>query len=283
MATIPQPMPFSDYQSINAINATAIKAGRLSMRHMRSVMTGERKDETPAMRWGKIVHLAVLEPDEMPRQLAVYDGYKKGKDWDAFKSDHESQYIVSPDEQAALVKMSNSVHSKPLAHRLIDTSYHEVTFTWRDDMLGDCKARLDGVVLPEVASVPAVVLDLKTTSMIEARRFGQQFAVLGYGLQFGWYAHAVEVSYNVPVECYVIALESSEPYDCVVYKVARETVRAGYDEAVEIASNYRACCAAKSWPGVDEGADSIPLELPVWATGGAEVDVSNGAMSAEDL
>jgi hypothetical protein len=47
------------------IRATAIKAARIgndavSMAHMRLAMTAQRED-TPAMRWGRLVHMAVLE------------------------------------------------------------------------------------------------------------------------------------------------------------------------------------------------------------------------------
>ena len=55
-------MTYEEYAELPGINATSIKAGVKSMLHMHHCMTGGGHKETPALRWGKLVHLAVLEP-----------------------------------------------------------------------------------------------------------------------------------------------------------------------------------------------------------------------------
>jgi len=48
-------MNFTEYKQINAINATAIKAGVVSMLNMHAVMTGSGKETTPSYADGDVV------------------------------------------------------------------------------------------------------------------------------------------------------------------------------------------------------------------------------------
>lgn len=59
-------MPFSEYQAIPAINASALKGvGGVSPRHLHAYLQGKIKDEdTPDKRFGRAIHASILEPEQ---------------------------------------------------------------------------------------------------------------------------------------------------------------------------------------------------------------------------
>jgi hypothetical protein len=270
---------YEEYKKLPAINSGAIKAGMLSMKHMRAVMTDHENKQTDAKRWGKLVHLSVLEPARFDKVVSVYDGRRAGKEWDAFAAGHDLEYIIKPDEQANLLLIRSAVHANSMAHRLIEESEHEVTIEWKTTSAGKCKARLDGLGWDRTNPV---MHDLKSTSAIAPARFGGQFASLHYDISYGWYSDGVAACFGPKPVCYCIAVESKPPYDTIVYKVGRDIVQAGAKLANEIAARYRACEACNTYPGVDDGHEVVELVLPTWGKT-AEVDVSNGTMEAGEL
>jgi hypothetical protein len=270
-------MPFAEYRAIPAINASSIKAGAKSMRHMRYAMEHPTGDPTASMRWGKIVHLAILEPDTIGRTLQIWNGRplksgpnkgeitmdRKGPEWQAFVEScgGSDEWIVTPDEMGALMEMSAAVHGDREAHRLIEQTVHEQTVTWTGEMYGAAKGRLDGYD----ERGDGLVLDLKTTAQIEPRRFAGQFATLGYDMQIGWYCEGTGAK-----RASVIALESKPPYDVVVWRIPDAVIKSGREKAIEIARAYRCCEAANSWPGV-AGGEVINMEMPAWACAETEL------------
>ncbi len=269
-------MTFAEYQALDGINASAIKAGALSMKHMHAVMTGVEKEQTTAMRWGSIVHKAILERAEFFRRVSVFEGYKKGKDWESFKAEHDPEWILSSDEHAKLFALSAAVHANKDAHRLIEGTGHEVTAAWNDQDYGQAKSRLDGF------SERFGMLELKTARLIAPELFAKQFVKMGYDLQCGWYCEGAQLSKmskDIPA-CHVIAIESVEPFDVAVYTIPRMVIDVGRSKARKIARAYRIAEAAGIFEGVAEGITD--LVMPSWY---GEKDVMNAfaEMSAEDL
>ena len=244
-------MTYEEYALLPGINATSIKAGVKSMLHMHHSMTGESKPPTPAMRWGKLVHMAVLEPEVYGETVTVWKGGRRyGKVWNEFVEDAGGdEWIIKADENSTLLEMMAAVHGNPDAHRLIKTSEHEKTVLWDG---GKCRLDMAG---------DGWIADLKTTAQVD--RFGGQFFSLGYDLQMSWYCDGAQAD-----RAYVIMLESVFPYDCMVYRVPDHILERGRTRAQDIARHYRACCLCKSWPGVGNGESMMDLPVPAWVTGG---------------
>lgn len=245
-------MTFSEYQSLPGINASAIKAGAESMLAMRYVMSGGGKDETPSMRWGSLVHSAILEPDRFFRESAIWEGgVKRGKEWDTFKAENADRDIISRDEFADAVACANVVHANQEAHRLIEQSRHEETVTWEGESYGQAKARLDGLGRD-------FVLEIKTARNIAPAAFGRQVVGdLGYDLQIAWYSEGAS---GLPVK--VVAVRNEQPYDVAVYSIPRLVYQLAGRRARDIAARYRACEAAGEFPGVSPR--ETELLLPEW-------------------
>ena len=244
-------MTYEEYALLPGINATSIKAGVKSMMHMHHCMTGNSQKETPALRWGKLVHLAVLEPEVYGTAATIWTGGRRfGKVWDAFVEDAGGpEWIVKAEENAELLQMTAAVHGNPDAHRLIESSMHEQTVTWEG---GKCRLDMAG---------DGWIADLKTTARIDG--FGRQFFNLSYDMQFGWYADGAGCD-----RAYAIVLESAAPFDCIVYRVPDHILERGRTRAQDIARHYQACCLCKSWPGVGNGESMMDLPVPAWVTGG---------------
>jgi hypothetical protein len=165
-------MNFEEYKSIKAINATSIKAGQRSMLHMHEAMTGESKEQTPSMRWGSLVHKAILEPAEFAALVCVFDGDKRTKAWKEFQAENNLDYCVSMDEKVRLEEIRDAVHSHEAAHKLITACAKEVTIEWTADEYGAAKGRLDGY------DVTAGIVDLQTSQNIPPEGFARQFISL---------------------------------------------------------------------------------------------------------
>ena len=245
-------MNFADYQAIPAINATAIKAGRVSMKHMHHVMTGGAKETNQALRWGRIFHKAILEPVEFFAVACVYEGERRGKAWEAFKAEHDPEWILTKtdkrDEYAILKGMSESVQADPDARRMIGSAIKEHVVTWNDQAYGAAKARLDGLC----AGADGLI-ELKTARTIRNDAFGRQFANIGYDLQTGWYATGAVYGEKVKPPVHVIAIEKEPPYCVGVFEVPGSVVEIGARRAAAIATAYRACEAAGIYPGPTTG------------------------------
>jgi len=267
-------MTYEQYAALPGLRATHIKHGATSMAHMRSAMLGEIPTASTALRFGRLFHAAVLEPDIFTRNAAVWQGGDKRSAagaWKAFKEDHDPEWIMDSDEQAALMRMSAEVHGHPDAHRLIAGARHEVVYSWEIEGVGPCKCRLDGIG-------PEGIVEVKTTSADSCEQFFAQAERLGYALQFGWQRLAVQSEIKTR-NVWVITVKSKPPYWVGVFQVPEQIIKHGEDEAVRIARQYRACEAMGVFPGPCSGVQEF--QRPAWATGGGSVALEIGGETLE--
>lgn len=246
------------------IRATAIKAGALSMAHMRLAMTGDAKADSPAMRWGRLVHMAVLDPlalAELPR----WDGGRKaGKAWDAFCAEQrgDSDDFLVADELPALNEITRSaVRALSTLPRICCT---EKRLDWEDAAYGTATARVDAIL------AGGGLLEVKTCGKIASESFLRQAYGLHYEMQLGWYAHGLK-THGINGTAWVLAVESKPPYCCAIYRVPDGVIEKGYEAAREIAVKYRVCEACGSFPGPYDD-QVLEYALPEWA-GGADVNM----------
>ena len=255
---------YEDYAALPGINASAIKAGQISMLHMHQVMLGKPQPESPAMRWGRLIHLAILEPARYGQVVSVWGGGRRaGGEWAQFVEDAGGpEWIVTAEENGDLLCMAAAVHGNREAHRIVAGTQHEVNLTWQGAHYGAGKGRID-----MYDATKAMLADLKTTARIGS--FERQFFNLGYDLQFGWLTEGTGATHR-----YAIAVESVPPYDVVVYSVPQQVIDTGRERAIAIASEYRSSEAAGCFLGVS-GAESIKeLAVPGWYCGGDNAEIS---------
>jgi hypothetical protein len=262
----------TEYEKMEGITASAIKAGRTSMAHMHHEMQRARGEAgSPALRLGTLAHMAVLEPAKWA-DVVTYDGTRRGKDWEAFKAIHADSEIVTATEHATVTAMREALRADRSTRDLLDACWiREKAIRWDGgDGIGACKARID-------AHGHWALLDYKTTRKIgqDGQAFMRAAESLGYLHQMAWYWRGTGKQFAV----YVIAQENVAPYCVGVYEIPQPMLEAVLVECEDIARKYR--IAERT--GIYRGplADIRQWERPAWAVG--EVDMSNGTMEGSEL
>jgi hypothetical protein len=236
------------------IRATWIKAGVLSMAHMHLAVTSERAD-TDAMRWGRLTHMAILEPVKFAALPVWRGGRRAGKVWDAFEAELAGGEYLNGDECSDLLAISGQ--ARVALATLPQIAQTEVQINWTDPLYGKATARIDA--LTAVGSM----VELKTCAQIEQRKFVSQAWTLGYPLQLGWYDHGLRQAGHTG-QRYVLAIESRPPHCTAIYTVPQGILDEGYEQAAEIARRYRICEATGRFAGPYDG-QTMKLEPPEWA------------------
>lgn len=243
-----------DYRARKAINATAIKAGARSMKHMHHAFTSGR-EPSPAMAWGTLVHeFALWDP-----AFAVYEGTRRGKEWDAFQAANTGRRIIIESERKALLDEAGLVRSlldHPDAGPLIEGADMEQPIYWEEPGIGPCKA------LPDVWN-DGCLADLKTCQSIAERDFSASSWRMGYHLQMAWYRRGCLAVGRKVESVNIIAVESAAPFDVCVFKPDGLLMEWADAECLRIARRYIECRDAGAFPGQHAGPQV--LFQPQWA------------------
>lgn len=226
------------YSDSKAINATAIKAGAKSMLHMHHAMTN-KSEETPAMRWGTLVHEAVLMGIE---RFAVYPGRRSGKEWDAFEVANSGRTIVSKSEHEKIMMVLESIASNKEAHELTICGEVEKPIYWTDKE-AECEAK----GRPDV--VNRHLVDLKNAKDISERGFTMASWSAGTHLQMAWYLRGLRANGITVERVAIVAVESTPPFDCAVYYYDQSLLNWAERECVRICRDYKLAIESGNFKG----------------------------------
>ena len=255
-------MSYEKYNEIPALNWSLLR--ELAVSPLQFAWRREHPQaETDAMRMGRAVHTAVLEPDRFPLEYVVFSGPRRaGKDWEAFAAANRDKTILKSDDYENCLRIRDAVRGNRDAARLLDgegsrvRSDTELSVKWERDGV-QCKGRVD-----ILTSLPSLA-DLKTTR--DLSRFESTVARYLYHGQMAWYADGIKATGWTYPDCYLIAAQSVAPFDVVVYQLTDETMAAGRAVVDRLFRLYQECTESGEWPGL--GADGVrELRLPSWAT-----------------
>ena len=249
-------MNFDLYCGLNGVNFSTLKRVAKSPLDYYYGLTHERPDTAP-MSIGRAVHVAVLEPDTLPLRYAVWDGYRRGKDWTQFQEANEGREILTATEYARCLAIRDSVRSHPVAGPLLAKGESEVTVQWTDEETGlSCKARLDHLC-------GDALTDLKTTTDIGHRAFARTCARYEYHAQMAHYQNGLLATGHDPAPVRIVAVESEPPHDVAVYLVDEDALYAGADKVAKWLRIVAECQESGLWPG--QYPEQVTLDLPPWA------------------
>lgn len=240
------------YRAVDwGISWSLLKAWRTSPRHGHyAEITGYTDSDSPDLLIGRAVDTALLEPAAFDARFAVWEGEaKRGAEWTAFKAAHEGRDILSAAQLAQVRAMRDAVASHPYAPRYLMAEGREVQVRrqWTDDATGTrCKGQFD--CLPW----PACVVDLKSTRSLDRRRFEWQARDLGWWHQLAWYRRGQAAHLGVSrefVECVIVAVDKTEPYDCAVVPIDPEDLEWCDAEIDALLVLRKKCRESGSYPG----------------------------------
>lgn len=247
--------------------------------------------DTPALRLGRAIHCAILEPEKYAKTWLVpnvcnvplksaggrcknpgtklHQGY-----W--YCGTHIKQYAepgheddipegvepMTPDDAEIVRVCVESVRAHKVAMQTLSGGAAEQEIEWTDGETGiECRGRLDYLT-------PNVVVDLKTTRLETVREFVRDVAVKLYHGQVAWYTDGAIRAGRIPQDSpppFVVSVSTSEPYDVAVYQLSRASFEAGRILYRDLLTKYDRCVKAGLWPGI--APDLVTMEVPDWSPG----------------
>lgn len=276
MSKIPPPkpgvypgVPFEEYLRWDAVSQSQLKELARSPAHLRAYLT-EPDEDTDALRIGRALHCAVLEPEEFtgPKRFGILpDGTdrrtKEGKAIWA-KIVESGATPIKQAEHEATCAMRDALHKHTAAGYLLRCEgATELSIVWVDERTGvTCKARQD----KHASAVGGgVILDVKTCTDASPREFARSIFHFGYHRQGAFYLRGAE-ALGIAVQHYaILAVEKSRPHACAVYRLTEGALDAGDAEVDALLALFNRCQQSDEWPGYTEAVQDIAIPDWAWA------------------
>jgi len=257
-------------ESYHAHRLGVVRKGALDLierspAHYYAWVTGAApRDETPAFRFGRIFHTAILEPAEFARRYVAEPDFGdcRFKEAKRARDEWRKRYAglepVSATDMAAIRGMVESIQAHPLASKILRDGEPELTAVWRDDETGlTCQVRPDYYVRGM-----SMVADLKTTEDASEEGFKRTVGNYRYHVQDALY-RAGMVAVGEKVRHFVfVAVEKTPPHAVAVYTLDDDAIGRGYHAARRNIETMAECLKSDKWPGYPERITT--LELPPW-------------------
>jgi hypothetical protein len=257
-------MSFAQYRDIDAEHSGVLRrilTSPLAYRRSKDLETAGVDKDRDCLRLGRAVHTAVLEPHLFPKLYTCWSGGRRaGHAWDDFESSATASgvTILKEDQIDLAVKVSKAARSEPAAAPILNaTGRAEVVIVWRHPRTGvDIKVRIDWLTAD-------TLVDLKTCRDPAPHRFATTAAQLGYHFQLALYADAAAAVGLGSLAVKIVAAQSTEPHDVVVYSLDEDVLFRGRDEYERALDQLVECRQSDKWPG-QAGGKEMALKLPAW-------------------
>jgi len=248
-----------------ALGSSSIRTALRSLKEFYWEFQGEEKKETKDMRLGKIIHMAILEPERF-RQCYVIEPIFEGRTQkgelttnpnckevkekrEAWLADlGPTAMVIDENEMEMITGIATSIQEYPDAMMLIEDARTEVSGYYRDPDTGlGMKIRPDMLLIGDVA----LITDLKSTVDAEEFKFGTQ--AFGddkrYDIQLFQYAEGARLisGKDVP-QVHIIAVEKTPPYEVAVYYFLREDLAQAEQDYRATLRKIKSAIEFEKWP-----------------------------------
>jgi hypothetical protein len=255
-------MVFADYVAAPGINFSTLRYMQQSPLHYLHTLQNP-PEETPAMLLGRATHTAVFEPLRFQLDYAIWQGDRRGAAFQQFADEATAQgrSILKENEYSTALAIRDSVRGIPEIAALLEKGQPETSLFWVNPQTGlACKGRLDWI------AGEGAILDLKTTSSIDPRRFSAHAWEYGYFHQAAMYqeGYAVSSGMGTILRFGIIAVEKDTPHACRIYWLDPDSLSRAWREYQGWLNQVKGCMASGIWPG--PGPVESELAAPAWAT-----------------
>lgn len=204
------------------------------------------EEEGAALRFGKLLHLRVLEPERWDAEVAVRpEGLdlrsKEGRAWKDQVRTERRTVIDNRKEADQIEAMADSLLRRPspddltrgLFQSAIRRGAREQAWTWRDHVTGlECKCLHDAV-----REDVDLIADLKTTSKTNARGIAYAIRDYAYHVQAAYYSEPLRLLTGREPRFVLVFVFKEPPHEVCSFDfsedliaLGREDVRRGLDE-----------------------------------------------------
>lgn len=202
----------SEYDALPGINWSALKCGiGKTAAHIKAAKSG-RKDSA-ALRFGRLFHLAVLQPD-------LFEKLTRVETKTTIKPD-----CITADEEDAISDMSARVCDLGLA----DITHKETALTWVYGGVS-CKCLIDGIAVD-------FLFELKSTKDASPQTFGSEVLRYKYHAQCAFYLEGLSRNGFAIHQARIVAVEKAAPYaatDFILDGTWIDLGRKTYEDALEV-------------------------------------------------
>lgn len=260
-------MPREAYDSIKRTHWSKLKHLAKSGAHYQQALL-EQEEDTDAKKLGRVVHLAVLEPEVYLQRCKLWTGgVRRGAKWDAFEAKHSDMEIINDREEEFCLTIQAAVRGNRVASKYLQGGRSEVTILWTHTLPAggelplttiDLKCRLDFL-----SDFPALV-DLKTTKDASPEGFGKECWNYRYDAQAAMYQDAYFAATGQRLPYFLIAAEKGAPHVVQVYRVNDAVLEVGREHYRNLLGTLAYYRYQNRWPGFADDTE-LDLVLPRWA------------------
>jgi len=251
------------------VSSSALKYILKSPKHFKKLyLEGKEKKDTNAMRFGRIVHLALLEPNQFREKVRAVPDFgdlrlvinrEKKKEWLAQLP--EGVEFVSSEEYENLLQIIDSVLENNDASKLIKGAVFECSGFFRDPETGiACRFRPD-IMRLDLAILP----DVKTSAFPDRESFPKEIWKYRYDLQMSFYSLGIEciTGKRPDISCFIV-VEKEPPFEVLVFEMDVNMVSRADTELRAILNKLHECIKNNDFPGRQGKLGSEVISYPAW-------------------
>lgn len=258
------------FRELGIASSSALEEVRRSPAHYLAWVAGNEYRESPALSFGKALHMRALEPLLFARTYLVAPDFgpcrktegcsseqaKENKARrEAWRAEHRGATILDSATGFATLGMIEAIADHPIARPLLESGEAELTGRWND--LLPCKLRADFY-----REDLGTLVDVKSTLDASADAFRRSVISYGYHRQTAHYEFGLEaLGYPADHALFVVA-EKAPPFAVAVYALDDMFTQLG-ERQVDAAKHRLADCLERNeWPGYPDTIQT--LSLPPW-------------------
>lgn len=228
--------------------------------HLRAYLDEPRPEPTEAMKYGSILHAALLEPDTIAGAFSIkpegLDG--RTKDGKAWIAEQGGKPIITQEQATAIDRSVANLWKHPQAKRYLGAADFERSLFAKDEHGTLRKGRLD--ILPKAGNV---ILDLKTCESAARQDFEKAIENYRYFVQASYYVDLCQLLGIDRSRFVFICVEKKPPYLVAMHSMDLYDMEAGRELYKRDLAVYRQCKASGDWYGYPETIETIGR--PAWA------------------
>lgn len=219
--------------------------------------------ETNELRFGSLIHTAILEPDALDLRYAVTDlTTRNTKAWAAAEAAAVGRELVKRPNWDEARAIRDAVYAHPGARSLLQAPslVTEQSFYWVDEVTGLlCRGRAD-----IVCAGWNVLADIKSTRDASKVGFSNSMAEYGYHIQSAYYRNGYPLASGFSVDAFAfVCVEKEPPYLVGFYETTAQAFSKGHEQYREALDGWAECERTGVWPGYAD--ELVEVDLPPWA------------------
>jgi hypothetical protein len=235
------------------------------------------QEETEAMKFGRLFHTYVLEPENLDKEYVLVDSFPAKPNrrstqqtiatYERFIYALNGKQPYSQSDFDIVSRMKESVMNHPSASKFLAEGISETTLIWTDEETGlKCKARPDRI--PD--GKKGVILNLKSTLNASKNTFQSDCVKYGYARAAGMELEGFSIltgSVYMDLVYAEIAVEKEAPFRCECYTIEADFLEWGYAEFHRLLQIEKICRDNNFYPNYNcAGVESLfkPAYLKVW-------------------